>query len=175
MRSSAISDIIVTERLRLEVPALADAPQMAQFAADPAVARMTSSLPHPYGLEDAEAFIRKVRVLTSGREAVFAVRLQDQLIGVLGLHANAGRLELGYWYGKPFWGRGYATEAALAALSWTRERRGSRYVMARHFADNPASGEVLCKAGFLYTGEVVQVHSPARAGEVAARTMVWIA
>lgn len=172
---SAISDIIVTERLRLDLPVAGDAHRIAQFASDPAVARMTSSLPHPYGREDAEAFIGKVRALPPGREAVYAVRLQDQLIGVLGLHANAGRLELGYWYGRPYWGRGYATEAAIAALAWTRDHRGSRYVMARHFTDNPASGEVLCKAGFLYTGEVVRLRSPARDSEAPARTMVWIA
>ena len=37
-------------------------------------------------------------------------------------------------------------------------------VVAGHFADNPASGQVLCKAGFLYTGDVELRPSAARGG-----------
>ena len=47
--------------------------------------------------------------------------------------------------------------------------------MAGHFSDNPASGQVLCKLGFLYTGEVKLMASTARGAEVPARMMVWLA
>ena len=47
--------------------------------------------------------------------------------------------------------------------------------MAGHFTDNPASGRVLEKAGFLYTGEVRNDFSRARAAETATRRMVWLA
>jgi RimJ/RimL family protein N-acetyltransferase len=63
----------------------------------------------------------------------------------------------------------------MAVLSWAREVWGRRAVVSGHFADNPASGRVLEKAGFLYTGEVQPRHSTAR-GEVApTRMMVWLA
>jgi len=49
-------------------------------------------------------------------------------------------------------------------------------VVAGHFADNPASGQVLCKAGFLYTGDVERRASRSRGGaEVPTRMMVWLA
>ena len=45
-----------------------------------------------------------------------------------------------------------------------------------HFADNPASGQVLVKAGFLYTGDVEMRACNARGGElVPTRLMVWLA
>jgi RimJ/RimL family protein N-acetyltransferase len=47
--------------------------------------------------------------------------------------------------------------------------------MASHFTDNPASGRVLSKAGFLYTGEVRELRSVARAAEAPARMMVCMA
>jgi RimJ/RimL family protein N-acetyltransferase len=47
--------------------------------------------------------------------------------------------------------------------------------MAGHFSDNPASGRVLEKAGFLYTGEVRRGFSRARGSEAETRRMVWLA
>ena len=82
---------------------------------------------------------------------------------------------MGYWLGRPYWGQGLATEAASAALVWAGEGWRRRYLMAGHFADNPASGQVLCKTGFLYTGEVVPRHSLARGEAAPTRMMVWLA
>ena len=49
-------------------------------------------------------------------------------------------------------------------------------VVAGHFADNPASGQVLCKAGFLYTGDVeLRPSRGPRRDDVPTRMMVWLA
>ena len=58
-----------------------------------------------------------------------------------------------------------AARAAQAALVWASKSWGRRCVVSSHFADNPASGAVLIKSGFLYTGEVDHAFSVAR-GEV---------
>ena len=61
-------------------------------------------------------------------------------------------------------------------MRWAARERGRRVVMGAHFADNPASGAVLIKAGFLYTGEVERRSSLGRGGEaVDSRMMVWLA
>jgi RimJ/RimL family protein N-acetyltransferase len=84
-------------------------------------------------------------------------------------------VEIGYWLGRPFWGRGLMTDAVVAALAWVGGAWGRRFVMAGHFADNPASGQVLIKTGFLYTGEVLSRFSIARGEESPTRMMVWLA
>jgi len=60
-------------------------------------------------------------------------------------------------------------------LDWARRDWRRKLVVAGHFADNPASGAVLCKAGFLYTGDVEHPWSQARQGPVRTRMMVWLA
>jgi RimJ/RimL family protein N-acetyltransferase len=49
--------------------------------------------------------------------------------------------------GRPFWGRGFATEASLALIDIARGL-GLPRLEASHFLDNPASARVLEKLGF---------------------------
>ena len=162
-----IQSVIETPRLRLRAPQLSDAGIIAKLLNDHEVARMTTSIPHPYGVEDAQAFL-------SGMDDKSYVIDHPRYgpIGSVGFSPGEnGQTEIGYWLGKPYWGSGFATEAARAALP----HADRRHVMARHFADNPASGEVLIKAGFLYTGDVSLTPSVARSGVVPSRWMVWLA
>ena len=166
-----------TERLRLRAPRPDDAPRIADLANDFEVARMVTRIAHPYALSDAEAFIaHQARYHGAGR--AFAIEHPDEgLIGVVGLTVGAGKRfpVAGYWLGKPYWGRGYATEALAGALGWARRGLGARAVTADHFIDNPASAWVLTKAGFLHTGEVVRQRSSGRGEEVLSRKMIWLA
>ena len=68
---------------------------------------------------------------------------------------------LGYWIARPYWGLGFATEAARAVMSMARAT-AVRDIRAAHFADNPASGNVLRKLGFNFSGRVERRYSPAR-------------
>jgi len=169
--------VIATQRLRLRRPRKADAARIAEYCNDLDVARMTSRIPHPYGLADAQAFLERLDHKDPAREVTFAIEHPDRgLMGVLSFFDNAeGRSEIGYWLGRPHWGQGYATEAANRALVWASHEWGRRFVVAGHASDNPASGQVLCKAGFLYTGEVKLLPSAARNGETPVRMMVWLA
>lgn len=167
-----------TARLTLRRPALADAPRIAEIANDVDVARMTTQMPHPYSLHDAHDWLEGMNVREASDDLAFAITLPSSLpIGVIGLHrVNAGHApEIGYWIGKPWWGEGFATEALSAVLDWCRNQWGQRWIASGHFADNPASGNVLCKAGFLYTGVVENRFSRARGCKVATRKMVWLA
>lgn len=169
--------VIATSRLRLRAPRAADAPKIAALANDPDVARMTTRMPHPYSLADAETFLEACASQDPARETVFAIEQDGEgLVGMLGFHPDEdGRTELGYWLGRPHWGQGLATEAAGAALVWAGQDWKRRYLLAGHFADNPASGQVLVKAGFLYTGEVKSLPSRARGEPADTRMMVWLA
>ena len=58
--------------------------------------------------------------------------------------------ELGYCYGKKFWGKGYATEALKAVIKFLFEECDVYMVTADHMSLNPASGKVMIKAGMGY-------------------------
>ena len=168
---------IETERLALRAPAPRDIDRLASLANDFDIARMTTRMPHPYQRADAERFIARAQTLDPAREAVFAIDWPGEgVVGVLGLHTR-GPLgpEIGYWVGRPYWGQGIASEAASAAMDWAEQGWRRRVVVAGYFADNPASGRVLERAGFLLTGEVQQRHSLARGQTAATRMMVWLA
>lgn len=166
-----------TGRLVLRPLAPADAAPMTPLANDIGVARMTTSIPHPFSRDVAEGFIARMEKADPAREAVLAVQGRDgTFMGVIGFHPSE-KLgpELGYWIGRPFWGAGFMTEAVTAALDWARENWGRRVLTSGHFTDNDASARVLAKADFLYTGEVEPRFSVARGVETDTRMMVWLA
>jgi RimJ/RimL family protein N-acetyltransferase len=170
------SPILETRRLLLRAPVMEDIDRMTALAGDWEVARMLGRMPHPYLPEHAEEFLGLCQAMDPATDRVFAIELEDEgFIGVIGFSPFEGGTELGYWIGRPYWGRGLASEAADAAMAWAKRVWRRRYVLATHFSDNPASGRVLCKAGFLYTGEVVLRDCRARGEKVPARTMVWLA
>jgi RimJ/RimL family protein N-acetyltransferase len=168
---------IATARLRLRAPRAGDAGRLVELAGDFDVACMTTSIPHPYTREHADDFLRRMEARDRAREAVFAIEHPEEgLVGVVGLHPqDLPGPEVGYWIGRPYWRQGYATEAVSAALDWASGGWGKRLAVSGHFSDNPASGRVLEKVGFLYTGVVQPRRSAARGAEAATRMMIWLA
>ena len=82
------------------------------------------------------------------------VTLGGELIGIVGggRDAEAGTFEIGYWIAPMCWGQGIATEAAGAFKQHLIKTFGVQSLTADHFEDNPASGRVLAKLGFVETG-----------------------
>ena len=168
---------IETARLTLRPLRPADAPRLAALASDFDVSRMTTSMPHPYRLADAEALVERALAADPSKEAAFAIDLRgEDAVGVIGFDPDGVLArEAGYWIGRPYWGRGLMTEALGVALAWARDEWGRRCVTARHFVDNPASAAVLLRAGFLDTGRTEPRHCVARGEPVLSRWMVWLA
>ncbi len=142
--------ILESKRLILRPPRPADIEAMTVWLSDYAVASMTSRVPHPYNEEHAEEFLA---MPPDGRH-VFVIERRDGLfMGMTGLHPDAALgYEFGYWLGRPFWGFGYATEAAGRLVAHAFEALGVETVHAGWFADNPASGHVLAKLGARHNG-----------------------
>ena len=168
---------IGTDRLILRGVTRADANAITELANDLGVSGNVATMPYPYRQADALAFIAGTERADPRAHAEFAIEhRQFGLVGMLGFHEKAPRrAEVGYWLGRPFWNRGYATEALTAALRWVKFDWRRHVVWGGHFADNRASGQVLVKAGFLYTGDVEWRMSEARAEPVPTRMMVWLA
>jgi len=139
---------LLMERLLLRPYIRADIPALVPLIGAQEVAATTLRIPHPYSASDAEAFFARIE---TGAEVRWAITLRPDgaLIGGDGLRLerDQNRAELGYWLGVPYWGNGYATEAARAALQYGFEVLGLHRIHASHFSNNPASGAVLRKIG----------------------------
>jgi len=124
-----------------------------------------ASAPWPYTAEHAREFAARPQQRLLPHFFITLPGAQGpKLIGSAGLGRDGDEVELGYWIARPYWGQGYATEAARAVLGLARAL-GHRRVFASHFVDNPASGKVLRKAGFRPTGETRMRHSQGRGCE----------
>ena len=144
---------LTTERLVLRPPALADAPALVHLLDDCRIAHNTLRIPYPYVLADARAFITSAN--KTGDELVFLITRKNApgAIGACGIArlTHAGP-ELGYWVGVPFWGLGYAAEAARAVVNHAFDELGHEFLLAGARVSNPASRRVLEKCGFKWTG-----------------------
>ena len=162
---------IETKRLKLRALRMSDATRVARLCGDPQVGRNLAMTPLPYLETAAEGWLMTLAARQRlKREFVYAVDLPGEgLIGCIGAHRKQDDAhEIGYWFGRPYWGKGFATEA-LQAL--TAEARALGDLEAGHFVDNPASGRVLAKSGFAYTGETRPLFSMARGESVPCRRM----
>ena len=146
---------LFTHRLHLRPLALADEAAVQTLAADYEIAATTLSFPHPYPAGAGRAWIeKKLDAFEKGDELVLAIELQGELIGSIGFFLNRrdDAAELGYWIGKPYWGQGYASEAARAVIRFGFENLGLNRIQAQVMARNPASVKVLEKVGLRYEG-----------------------
>ena len=127
----------------------------------------THYIPYPYPEGAAEEWLAEhAELVRCGRAAVFAVCQQPaddseevpELIGTVGL-AIADldhQAEIGYWFGREYWGNGFCTEAVVAVLDYGFEKLGLNRIFAQHIARNGASARVLEKAGFSKEGVLRQ-------------------
>ena len=144
--------VLETERLVLRAPRLEDAKALATLANDRRIAENTLRIPHPYSLADAQAFITHANA--GDDEAVFLIAARSgAIVGACGLATlDSETPEIGYWLGVPFWGKGYATEAARALIDHAFGDLGLEVLLGGARVSNPASRRVLEKCGFQWTG-----------------------
>jgi RimJ/RimL family protein N-acetyltransferase len=141
--------VLETERLVLRAPRLGDAQALAALVNDRRVADNTARIPHPYGVGDAEQFIAAVNQRRG--EACFVIMLAGAPIGACGVEPRDDGPELGYWLGVPYWGRGFATEAARAVIDHAFGDLEHETLQSGARVSNPASRRVLEKCGFQWT------------------------
>ena len=146
---------IQTKRLSLTRIEANDKHSLVALIGDLEVSRFLSYVPHPYTEADADWWIQSVQNLPYSLN-VFAA---GQLVGGAGLtDQGEGKYELGYWFGKPFWGLGYATEACVGLLGHVKKQLGDAQVFANVYPNNLASEAVLHKLGFAKTGVATVVN-----------------
>ena len=148
-----------TERLTLRAYALSDIPALVPLIGTREVAATTLRIPHPYSESDARVFIARVQEdLSNGSSLPLGIVLRESgaLCGGVRLRIELDhrRAELGYWIGVPYWGNGYATEAARAIVNYGFGTLGLHRIFASHFGNNHASARVLTKIGMRHEGSL---------------------
>lgn len=169
---NALNDVtcqvsLAADRFDLRPLRRSDAGPMTFFAGDERVARMTTSIPHPYPPGAAEAYIAAVTG-PDPRQHVWAIdgtrSGQSELLGLISLMPlGADQAEIGYWIAPPMWNTGVAS-AAVATLIAANPLKNRAY-FAQAFQDNPGSARVLIKEGFEYIGDA-EAYSVARGANV---------
>ncbi len=145
--------ILETERLRLRSYTEADITELLPLIGTREVAATTLRIAHPYTEQDARGFLEMAKDPDKIWLAI-ALRVDGRQIGGIGLRVDQQHrhAELGYWLGLPYWGKGYATEAAREMLRYGFEDLHLHRIFASHFKHNPVSGRILKKIGMRYEG-----------------------
>lgn len=136
----------------LEPVDLHHAEDIQRLAAHPDVLA-TTNLPEPYPEDGARTWIEAVAARReAGEEYAFAILdPEGTVVGVTGLvDVTPEAAELGYWVGRPYWNRGYATAANRRTLAFAFDELELQRVFARPLARNAPSRRVLEKLGFVF-------------------------
>ena len=173
------SDVLMTQRLILRRWNQKDAEDLYRYACDPDVGPIAGWPPHK-SIDESRAVIRDV---LNGREA-YAICLKEdgRAIGAIELKLNGhtdltdrdDECEMGYWLGKPFWGRGIVPEAVTEMLRRAFEDIGMQKVWVGYYEGNSKSKRVQEKCRFRFQrkseGVDVPLMQEKRTGYVSSLT-----
>jgi len=155
------SEVITTARLVLRPVRREDGPALLALISNWNVAQWLGTVPWPYGAQDMTEFLETIALpRTGGPKPTFAVVREGQPIGLAECigqpqsNVSPGT-DLGYWLGEPYWGKGYASEAAAALIERAFAQPAADVIRSGVFEGNAASLRVQQKLGFEVVGEVM--------------------
>jgi RimJ/RimL family protein N-acetyltransferase len=148
-------ETFATPRLLLRPPRMSDALAIfSNYAQDSEATRYLIWRPHK-NIHETEEFLDRYAA-DRGMDGDFpwAITLTagGELIGMVGLRIRGFKADLGYVLGRPWWGRGYATEAVRPIVDWALSQPSVYRVWAMCDVDNLASARVLEKVGMSREG-----------------------
>lgn len=126
--------------------------QLYPIANNPKIAmNLRDSYPHPYTIHDARHWIEHNQKFNPAQN--FAIEFEGRLAGAIGAERGKDELrtnmELGFWVGEPFWGKGIATEVVKLYTDYLFDKFDIQRIYAQVFDFNGESMNVLEKAGYI--------------------------
>lgn len=159
-----------TDRLRLRPVERADAEAIFRtYAGEVAPTRFMPFLRHR-DVDDSAAFAERCEnCWSSGAAFPWAIieRASGRFMGVIELRLSPPKADFGYILGEPFWGQGFATEAASTVVAWAIAQPAISRVWATCHPDNAASAAVLRKAGLSHEARLANWEARPQLGETA--------
>ncbi len=153
--------VLTTERLRLRQLRADDAEAIFAILSDEAVTRYIGFEPHQ-SLEDSRQNIEQAHDRYARREAIrwgVTLKGEDRVIGSCSFHhfgPGYHRAEVGYDLHRAYWGKGIASEAVTAVLTYGFATLDLHRIEAIIDIANDASKNLLLKLGFQYEGNLRQ-------------------
>lgn len=134
-----------------------DAESIRQNANDKEISLNTATIPYPYEMSHAIAFVEyAAQKAAFGEEYHFGIHLiSGELVGVCGLSSIDSvnmKAEIGYWVGRNYWGKGYAKEALKLIIDYGFVKLELNRIYARVFPFNERSINLLGSLGFVREG-----------------------
>ena len=162
--------MIRTSRMVLRPLNAADGAPFLRIRANWNVARMLRMADYPPAAAEVSAWIAGAELeWARGTAFRFAVIKDGMVIGCADVdEIRDGWGELGYWLEEAFWGDGLASEAGAAVRDFAFQQLNLEGLRSGHAADNPASGRVLQKLGFIHVGADRRWSKP-RSAEIEQR------
>jgi ribosomal-protein-alanine N-acetyltransferase len=148
-------ETLETEHLLLRKPRMEDASVIFErYACDPEVTRYLSWRPHKTVQETEQFLLACGQLWRTGKDfaLVITARGGDNAIGMFGLHPMKMKIEIGYVLARPYWGKGYMSEALSTVIDWAFTQPDIYRVQAFCDVDNIASARVMEKAGMTREG-----------------------
>ncbi|KXK37763.1 MAG: GNAT family N-acetyltransferase [Saprospiraceae bacterium] len=131
---------------------LSDLPSLVKHANNLNVSiNLSDRFPHPYKEKDGRAYIKLANA--DNPVHLFAIVVNGEAVGGIGIYLQSDifikNVELGYWLGEDFWGKGIITRAIPQIIDFTFATYDIDRIFARTFGTNIASQKVLQKNGFV--------------------------
>jgi len=144
-----VPERIETARLILRKPMLEDAKEVFEaYASDPEVTRYLTWLTHTSIDETRESLVRAIAGWEKSNTFTWMIRLKPtlELVGSIDIRLETNA-NIGYVLARPFWNRGYMTEAVKELIRWALKTDEIFRAWAVCDVENVASVRVLEKAG----------------------------
>ena len=165
-----------TRRLLLRPVCEQDATAIfAGYASDERAMRFMN-FPRHRDLSDAEIFVRRcVQCWQNCSAFPWAIIVTDtaEFAGTIELRLNPPKADFGYILCPQLWGRGYASEAASAVVSWALAQPSIFRVWATCHPTNAASARVLEKVGLKFEAQLANWEARPNIGEPAGESLVY--
>ena len=160
--------ILETTRLYLTVPQTSDLADLIALRTDPEVMRCIGGFGQAFGSGQIQSIDEITEQLSLAQDyfdthglgffCAFKKNNHD-FIGQAGLfhwqfNTNQPQIELAYRLHQQYWGKGYATELAIALIDWGFKQRQLNRIIAPVHPGNTRSIRVLEKAGMQYQGPI---------------------
>jgi [ribosomal protein S5]-alanine N-acetyltransferase len=144
-------------RLRLRRATPDDAAVLFALADDAEVMRHMD-WPRAAGVHDTRVHLEGAdRRWSAGTEHQYLVLAKPggEAIGSISYRVHGSHaVDFGYLIGRPFWGRGFGSEAATLLVGWLQRQSGLVRIWATCDAENTRSAAVLAKAGLQLEGRL---------------------